>query len=102
MTKPIREHVLDAAARAVLRDRNAAYGGPEQSFKAIAILWNDYLLCSNKSAFIFEPHDVAALMILLKVARLIHNPTHLDSWVDIAGYAACGAECAKKKEPPQS
>ena len=33
-------------------------------------------------------HDV------LKVARLMETPKHEDSWVDIAGYGACGAEVA--------
>jgi hypothetical protein len=27
------------------------------------------------------------------MARLLDNPSHRDSWVDIAGYAAVGAEC---------
>jgi hypothetical protein len=31
---------------------------------------------------------------LLKIARLRANPTHRDSWVDLAGYAACGYEVA--------
>jgi hypothetical protein len=30
------------------------------------------------------------MMALLKVARLAHSPSHRDSWLDIAGYAACG------------
>ena len=34
------------------------------------------------------------MMALLKIARVKYNPRHADSWVDIAGYAACGAECA--------
>lgn len=29
-------------------------------------------------------------MLCLKMARLVHNPGHLDSWIDIAGYARCG------------
>lgn len=29
-------------------------------------------------------------MLCLKIARLTHNPSHLDSWIDIAGYARCG------------
>ena len=31
-------------------------------------------------------------MILLKVARLGADQYHLDSWIDIAGYASCGGE----------
>lgn len=38
--------------------------------------------------------DVAILMALMKIARLIESPNHMDSWVDLAGYAACGARCA--------
>ena len=40
------------------------------------------------------PETVALMMALLKVARLIKSPEHLDSWVDLAGYAACGGEIA--------
>jgi hypothetical protein len=40
------------------------------------------------------PEQVALAMTCLKVARLIETPDHEDSWVDIAGYGACGAEIA--------
>lgn len=36
--------------------------------------------------------DVAALLALMKIARLAHSPDHADSWTDLAGYAALGAE----------
>jgi hypothetical protein len=29
-------------------------------------------------------------MVVTKVARLVQTPDHLDSWVDVAGYARCG------------
>ena len=41
-----------------------------------------------------EPEDVAAMMALLKIARLMSNPEHVDSWIDGAGYLACGGEVA--------
>lgn len=37
---------------------------------------------------VFTPTDIAILNILQKTARLAINPTHIDSVVDIAGYAA--------------
>ena len=40
-------------------------------------------------------------MTCLKVARLMETPKHEDSWVDIAGYGACGAEIAIKVEAQQ-
>jgi len=34
----------------------------------------------------------------LKVSRLSWRPDNPDSWVDIAGYAACGFECMISEE----
>jgi hypothetical protein len=84
-----RKEVLDRAAECVLQDRNTQYGAPEDTFTEIAGLWSIYLGCSLK------PHDVALMMALLKIARLKGNPIHGDSWVDLAGYAACGAESSE-------
>ena len=83
-----RKECLDAAGKAVLTDRAREYGHPEDCFGLIAALWSRYTGCDISTA------DVAAMMILLKLARIEGNPRHADSWVDIAGYAACGAECA--------
>ena len=83
-----RKECLDAAGQAVLTDRAREYGHPEDSFALIAALWSRYTGCDISTA------DVAAMMILLKLARVEGNPRHMDSWIDIAGYAACGAECA--------
>lgn len=93
----IRTEVLTAAEEAVSTFRQSAYGGPEQSFNRIAELWNGYL--ADVDGRPLQPHDVAALMILLKLARLQQDPSHYDSWVDIAGYAACGAETTHVEKP---
>jgi len=87
-----RENVLELAKKAVLSDRNMEYGEPEDSFERIAKLWN---ACYNLN---LEVQDVAIMLALLKIARLANNPGHLDSWVDLVGYAACGcASCRDKK-----
>lgn len=83
-----RKECLDKAAECVLQNRNIEYGEPEQSFGYISALWSAYL--GTK----LEPHDAAAMMALFKVARLKVNPKYEDGWADLAGYAACGAECA--------
>lgn len=92
-----REEVLDRAKAIVMGERNTQYGIPEDSFSMIAKLWTAYL--GND----IGPEDVAIMMMLLKVARLSGSGyQNTDSWVDIAGYAACGAEIAvkpKKTEP---
>ena len=82
-----RKECLDAAAKCVLQDRNSSYGGPEDSFGVISNFWSVYL--GRKVC----PHDVAMMMALLKIARIKGNKGYADGYVDLAGYAACGAEC---------
>jgi hypothetical protein len=88
----IRASVLNEANKIVNGERASTYGGPEDSFKTIAGFWSVYL----KTEFPLDAADVAAMLALLKIARLQTSPNHRDSWVDLAGYAACGAECGLK------
>jgi hypothetical protein len=44
--------------------------------------------------FEITPYDVAMMMLLVKVARLMHSPGHQDSHIDIAGYASISEEIA--------
>jgi hypothetical protein len=81
-----RESILQEAIRCVCGEREQQYGSPENNFKTIANLWSTYL---NHD---IAPMDVAAMMILLKVARVASGNSKNDNWVDIAGYAACGGE----------
>lgn len=93
-TEPValtRESVLNSAKEIVLGGRDAEYGGPEDSFKTIANLWSAYRGESYSAA------DVALMLAMLKIARLKTNPTHRDSWIDLAGYAACGGECSGRE-----
>ena len=90
-----REEAIRAVAHCVLQDRNDTYGSPENNFSRVAKLWSAYF---NTTGIHFEPHDVAAMLALLKIARISTNPTHADSWVDLAGYAVCGAEVSELLE----
>lgn len=83
----VRETVLDDAKHAVCGDRDKQYGSPEDSFERIARFWSVYLHKDLSAC------DVANMMILFKVGRNITGEPKLDNWVDIAGYAACGADC---------
>lgn len=93
----IRADILDTAKGYVLKDRNSTYGTPEDNFKRIAILWEAYDQIRRPGPE--TPIDVSIKMILMKIARLAHNPGHKDSWVDTAGYAACGAGIALVPPP---
>jgi len=88
-----REQLLEQAIRLTAVDRNKSYGNPEDNFKNIATLWSNYLTASTGIEITISPSDVAYMMIHMKLARLSTNPTHYDSVLDVAGYAACAADC---------
>lgn len=96
-----KREVLDRAIEAVA-DRGLNYGAPEDNFVRIARLWNAHMhnrgIGTNVS---LDATDVATMCALLKIARLQHQPDHMDSWVDLAGYAACGGEIAVKSNTPE-
>lgn len=83
-----RKEILEAAEKCVCVEREGQYGKPENSFQRIANLWNAYL---GDMAVPIKPRDVAAMMALLKIARISRGLKD-DNWIDLAGYAACGGE----------
>jgi hypothetical protein len=89
-----KDELLDAA-KAAVADRGLNYGSPEDNFARIAELWQTHLRNRGQREIVIQDFDVAMMMVLLKVARLENEPSHLDSWTDIAGYAACGATLKK-------
>lgn len=98
--KLTRAAVLEKARACVCGEREQDYGSPEDSFGCIAELWEAYLRAacvSPDSVVRVTPTDVAMLMALLKIARVGTSFVGgtADSFVDLAGYAACGAECAE-------
>lgn len=87
-----RRDILMEAADLVDGDRNAQYGDPRQDFQRTATMWSAYLGAQ------IAPHDVAAMMAMLKLSRIRWSPGKRDSWADLAGYAACGWDCARPDE----
>ena len=75
-------------AISAVEERGESYGDVRQNHQRIADLWSVVL------GRTVTPEQVVLCMTCLKVARLIETPDHEDSWVDIAGYGACGAEVA--------
>jgi len=96
--KTLREELLDRAKESTHRKQE--YGKPENSFKTIAKLW-EALLGSRLDDAGLEEADVALMLALVKVARLSSTITHEDSWVDLAGYAACGYEATSYQRANQ-
>jgi hypothetical protein len=81
--------VLDVASSTIHKDRDEEYGSAEESFTRIAALWTTYLQDRLVHDAVIDGHDVAMLMVLLKVSRAITD-NKLDTYVDLAGYAALG------------
>ena len=94
MGADIKSDIADEAKRIVSGERRQAYGTPEKNFERIAMLWRAYLLLKFEMMVVVSAEDVAAMMRLMKEARLIETPDHRDSYVDLVGYALCGAEVA--------
>jgi hypothetical protein len=82
MTGP---ELLEEAA-AVVAGRRDAYGEPVDQFGRLAVRWSQIL--GTK----LTPAQVVLCLIDLKIVRVTHNPKHLDSITDIAGYASILAE----------
>mgnify|MGYP007085025455 FL=1 len=94
--KLTRADILHAAEKCVCGQREQDYGTPEDNFKAIAELWSVYLdriSVGKYGNLVVDEKDVAVMMALLKIARIARGGGKADSWIDLAGYAACGAEC---------
>ena len=70
--------------------REHEYGNKKENHENIANLWSAYL-DHNVSA-----HDVAILMLLLKIARAkIGNPS-ADTYIDMVGYSAIAGELSNE------
>ena len=83
-----RAEILQDAEKCVCGKREQDYGTPENNFMRIANLWSAY------TGHNYSDVDVAMMMALLKIARIKSGTSTVDSFVDLAGYAACGGEIA--------
>ena len=90
-----RAEFLETVRNFVCKDRNVTHGDAEDNFRVIASLWETYL--NNTPPQSLNSTDVAIMMCLFKVARLMANPKNMENWHDLAGYAACGGGIVMKK-----
>lgn len=88
-----RAEILETAKVCVCGKREQDYGSPEDNFQIIADLWSVYL--GDKLDQQLCAVDVAMMMALLKIARIKSGTGTDDSFVDLAGYAACGGEISE-------
>jgi len=70
-----------AQVAAILRDRGEIYGSAKLNLADTAARM------SRTLGMTVTPQLVCLLMIDVKLSRLRHSPGHLDSMMDLAGYA---------------
>jgi hypothetical protein len=83
--------VLEEAKDLIYGQRADDYGDAQSNFQRMADLVNPII---KKADGNLTATDMALVMIQVKIARLQETPDHEDSWIDIAGYAALGAQIA--------
>jgi hypothetical protein len=95
--KPVRMKekvsILTEAHSIIYGDREKTYGHPAKNLKTIAAMWSAYMNNMDDANFVVTAKDVAAMMMLVKVARFANDPSHRDNLVDVCGYAALIERC---------
>lgn len=96
----LRSDTLDEVRACVCKDRQNTYGDAEDNFNDIADLWTWWL---DKRGLLahgqhLEAVDVAVMSGMIKTARMAKNIEHLDNFIDLAGYAVCGAGLIKQRQ----
>jgi hypothetical protein len=90
----LREDTLAEATRLTMSDRNKDYDEPIDNFTRITDMLNA-LGYSGPGGRKLQAHDNAIIQTVVKLSRLVTSPTKADTWIDLAGYAACGREVAE-------
>lgn len=88
--------LLREAEAVITGDRNNQYGPPTQDFRRTAEMATAAgfaVIGPEDEVLDIQPHHVAIFIDLVKTSRIMWDPTNRDSWLDKAGYAACGYEC---------
>jgi len=90
--------VLEEAQNIIYGDREKTYGHPAKNLKTIANMWNAYMNnMDDAGTYKVTAKDVAAMMMLVKVARFANDPSHRDNLIDVCGYAALIERCDEVK-----
>ena len=86
-----RVRTFDLSAKTVVDRRGEFYAHPRFNFDRIQRLKAVVAECKDPLA------REALEAICVKISRLIQTPDHLDSWIDIAGYARTGVMVTDKE-----
>ena len=84
--------LFDKALQTITQERGKVYGPPGEGFRSIAYMQKEIMFCENAAV------RHALNMIIVKIVRLAESPDHMDSVIDIAGYARTIAMILDEKE----
>ncbi len=96
---PPRAQALDRAKELITGDRNETYGPPGVDFARQARMLTALEFTHQGDPI--QPHHIAMIMTTVKLARLVSDPTHVDSYIDGVGYMANGFEVRPGAEDTQ-
>lgn len=83
----VRGKLLSEAIRLTEGDRNKTYGSPYGNLSLTARLVSTFIGTTVTAS------QMAVIMALVKIARLVQTPDHKDSHLDAAAYMAIAYEC---------
>lgn len=83
---------FDDAFGEVNEERGKNYGHPLDNFRRAASMQAVISECRDKEL------QIALNEIAMKISRIIQTPDHVDSWIDIAGYARTGVMILTERE----
>jgi len=90
LPSPLEE--FDAAIKTITTERGKVYGHPLDNFIRAQKLITEVVSCPNVGV------RHALMLICVKMARLVNSPDHLDSWIDLVGYARTAVMCLDKEK----
>ena len=90
----ITKDILKEANELIAGDRHKDYGDKVENHNNIAKLWSAYI------GIEITAHDVAIMMVLLKIARTKLGAVSRDTYIDMSAYGAIAGEI-KFREPKE-
>lgn len=92
----VTETILEEAQRLVHGDRGAAYGHPEDDYKATGEIWGAILERAKWTGGPVDPRIACLMMCGVKVSREAGKHKR-DNLTDLAGYAECADMIAQRQ-----
>jgi len=75
-----------------ISERGLTYGHPADNLQHTAMLISAYLQTP------IHDYQVAGIMVLVKLARSSQSADQIDTWIDMASYAAIGGQLATEED----